>query len=281
MTPQPIEAGGLHNVFRVSEQLISGSGPEGDEGFASLAKLGVRTIISVDGAKPEAERAKKHGLGYVHLPIGYDGIPRGKLLLLAKAARELRGPVYVHCHHGKHRGPAAVAAIQLCNDPAWTAETAEAWLKIAGTDPTYAGLIGLPRSLVKPSADEVARTPAEFRPAAPTADLTRHMVEIDALWDRLKLVKAADWTAPRKHPDIDPPHEAVLLTEHFKEAARLDTVLGQSPLAGLFADATAAAAGLEAALRAKDADRAAKAFAASATLCSQCHERFRDNRPAQ
>src|SRR5262245_5214765 len=70
---QPLEVPGLHNVFRVSERVYSGSSPDGDAGFAALEKLGVKTIISVDGAKPDAEAAGRHGLRYVHLPFGYDG----------------------------------------------------------------------------------------------------------------------------------------------------------------------------------------------------------------
>src|SRR5262249_601182 len=64
----PAEYPGLHNVFRLTERLYSGSSPEGEEGFLSLQRLGIKTIISVDGARPEVERARKLGLRYVHLP---------------------------------------------------------------------------------------------------------------------------------------------------------------------------------------------------------------------
>src|SRR5436305_114465 len=110
---RPLDAPGLPHAFRVSDRLFSGGNPDGEAGFAALRALGVQTVISVDGARPDWETAGRHGLRYVHLPVGYDGIPRGRVLALAKAARDLPGPVYVHCHHGKHRGPAAVAAIML------------------------------------------------------------------------------------------------------------------------------------------------------------------------
>ncbi len=76
--PEKVEARGLHNVHRVSERLFSGSSPEGDEGFRSVRDLGIRTIITVDGAKPDVDRARRHGLRYVHLPIGYDGVPEAQ-----------------------------------------------------------------------------------------------------------------------------------------------------------------------------------------------------------
>src|SRR5947209_839442 len=67
-----VEAPGLHNVFRLTDKLYSGSSPDGDEGFASLQRLGVKTVISVDGARPDVERAHQFGMRYIHLPIGYD-----------------------------------------------------------------------------------------------------------------------------------------------------------------------------------------------------------------
>ena len=105
--PVPVEVERLHNVYRLSDRLYSGSGPEGDAGFSSLQTLGVKTVITVDGAAPDVARAERFGMRYVHVPVGYDGIPREEAWRLAKAARDLPGPVYVHCHHGMHRGPAA------------------------------------------------------------------------------------------------------------------------------------------------------------------------------
>src|SRR5690349_19529458 len=86
-----VEAAGLHNVLRVSDRLYSGSSPEGEEGFRSLEELGVRTVVSVDGARPDVEGARRHALRYVHLPIGYDGVPRDQALRLARAVRDLPG----------------------------------------------------------------------------------------------------------------------------------------------------------------------------------------------
>src|SRR4051794_40365147 len=73
--PVPLQAEGLQNLFRVSDRVYSGSSPEGDPGFASLERLGIRTVITVDGAKPDVATAERHGLRYVHLPIGYGGVP--------------------------------------------------------------------------------------------------------------------------------------------------------------------------------------------------------------
>src|SRR5215510_11511668 len=66
---KPVDMPGLHNVIHVADRLFSGGAPEGDAGFDSLKKLGIKTILSVDGARPEVARAKQHGMRYVHLPI--------------------------------------------------------------------------------------------------------------------------------------------------------------------------------------------------------------------
>ena len=274
-----LDGAGLHNVFRVSDRIYSGSSPDGDAAFAAIQKLGIQTVISVDGTKPDADAARRHGLRYVHLPFGYDGISRDRVLELVKAATDLPGPIYVHCHHGKHRGPAAVAAIQLCTDPVWDADRAEAWLKTAGTDPRYTGLTTLASSLVRPTPEELARVPSDFPAATPVADLARLMVEVDRRWDHLKLVKATGWSAPPNHPDIDPAHEAVQLIEHYREAKRLTTVKRRGPeFATLFAEAESAATALEAGIRANDGARATAAFARSATACAICHETYRDKK---
>ncbi len=101
---------GLHNVINFSDQLINGSAPEGDRGFDSLKALGIKTIICVDGATPDAARAEARGMRYVHLPIGYDGIDETEGLKLIRAIRDLPQPIYIHCYHGVHRSPAAAAA---------------------------------------------------------------------------------------------------------------------------------------------------------------------------
>src|SRR5206468_5463784 len=147
--------------------------------------------------------------------------PRERALQLAKAVKDLPGPVYLHCHHGQHRGPAAAAAVRLCLDGQYTAGQAEAFLRTAGTDPRYKGLVGLPRTLQRPTAEEVDRAAGDFPEVAKVSDLAQLMVEVDARYERLKLAQKAGWRQPPAHPDVDPAHEATLLAEQYQEAARL------------------------------------------------------------
>jgi protein tyrosine phosphatase (PTP) superfamily phosphohydrolase (DUF442 family) len=277
--PIRLAAVGLPNAFRLSERLYSGGSPEGDTGFAALQQVGVRTIISVDGANPDVDTAHRHGLRYVHLPVGYDGIPRERALQLARAVRDLPGPIYVHCHHGKHRGPAAAAAIMLCLDESFTTDAAEAWLKQAGTDPHYTGLIGLPATLQRPAPGELDNVSADFPEVAPVGPLAETMVQIDERWDHLKALRNATWQAPAGHADLDAPHEASQLVEQFRELARSPELKGRpADFRALLDDATARAETLEKCLRQStfDGDALEAAFRASAAACTRCHERFRD-----
>lgn len=278
--PVQLSAPGLHNLFRVSERIYSGSSPEGEAGFASLARLGVKTVVSVDGARPDLEAAHRHGLKYVHLPFGYNGVPEDRVLALAHAALSVPGPIYVHCHHGKHRGPAAVAVMQLCTDKDWDAKKAKSWLKMAGTDPRYTGLMHLPETLHRPTMAELEQTTIPLPEVTPIADLQRVMVEVDARWDNLKLVKDAGWVRPKQHPDIDPPHEAVQLGEYFREAGRLDSARRRGPdFLRLLHEAEAASGELEKSLRAgrDNSENAIKAFDKLAGSCTACHAQFRDH----
>jgi hypothetical protein len=274
--PAAITATGIQNAFRLSDRVYSGSVPEGDAGFATLRSLGVRTVLSVDGMTPDVRTAARYGLRYVHIPIGYDGISREKAWQMARAVRDLPGPVYVHCHHGQHRGPAAAAAILLCLNPGYSADDATNWLTVAGTDPHYPGLIGLPRSLHRPTPSELDRVPAEFPPVAVIPDLARVMVAVDARWDHLKEAKAANWKRSAAQPDVDPSHEARQLRELYREAARLpDANRRDAGFIKLLTEAETIAGELEGALR-SNPQRANALFGQLRSTCNRCHAAYRN-----
>lgn len=274
----PVNLPGLHNVIRVSAKLISGSSPEGDAGFESLRSLSVRSIITVDGAQPEVERARRFDLRYVHLPIGYDGISQEQANRLARAVRDLPGPIYLHCHHGKHRAPAAAAAVQFCLDAGCTAAAAIEIMKRAGTDPHYVGLFAAPNRLHRPTANELGEVAAEFPETAAVPALAQAMVAIDATWDHLTAIRNAGWKTPANHADLDPPHEALQLVEHYRELARSDGISKRSDdFRRWLSESETSATALETLLRstAPPAD-IEKAFDRCRLSCTQCHAKYRD-----
>lgn len=281
--PVRFEIPGVENTFRLSPRLYSGGDPHGAGALAALKKLGVRTIISVDGAAPDVEAARKFGIRYVHLPIGYDGVPREQAVRLVQAVKSLPGPVYVHCHHGKHRGPAAAAVCGIATER-WSKQEAVAWMKQAGASPAYRGLYASALAFVPPSAEELRRVGPDLPERAKVPALVEMMVQVDERWDHLKAVQKAGFRAPADQPDLDPRHEALQLTELFRELARLPRAKGRGEEFLLAAEeAERSAKGLEDALRSsagrskaealKDAEAA---FVAVDASCTRCHAKHRD-----
>jgi protein tyrosine phosphatase (PTP) superfamily phosphohydrolase (DUF442 family) len=277
-----VEAPGIENFFAVTDSIYSGGSPETGEAFQALAKLGIKTIITVDGAKPNVELAHRYGFRYIHLPHGYDGIPKETAIKLVKAAKAAEGPVFVHCHHGKHRGPAAVGVI--CQATAnWSPQTAEAWMRRAGTAPDYDGLYRSVREFQPPSAEELANVPDEFPETTEVSAMVDTMVEIEQRWDRLKklTVKSNDRAKTAS--------EAVLLWEQFREAQRLPELAQHGEVfQAAMAKSEKAAFRLREVLAAQAASGTTaapvdlrQALDEVAQSCTRCHEAYRNSPSAR
>jgi protein tyrosine phosphatase (PTP) superfamily phosphohydrolase (DUF442 family) len=284
--PQRNAAGGfakvdderLHNVNVVTEKVISGAQPEGREGFEALRDLGVKTIISVDGAKPDVETARKYGIRYVHLPITYSTVTPEQGKAIAKAIEELPGPVYVHCHHGKHRSAAAVAVACVYNG-SLAPERAESVLKTFGTGENYKGLWKAAREARPVGSTELRALDVKFVEATPVPPLAQAMTLADRHADHLKEIQKAGWKAPADHPDLDPAHEALQLEEHLHEIGRGEQVKGRpEEFRRLLVEGEEGARALRAALGEKPVDGAGadRAFKRVTASCTDCHKAFRD-----
>jgi len=266
------EPSGLHNVVRVNDRLFAGSEPHGSEGFASLAELGVKTIISVDGAKPDVEAARANGLRYVHIPIGYDGMSESAKFALVRAARDCDGPIYVHCHHGRHRGPAA-AAVACMAVAAVSGPDALKLLEVAGTGKEYPGLWRDVESFAPPAPDA---TLPDLVETAQVKSLAAAMASLDRHWDNLKLCRDAGWKTPAEHPDLDPLQEALLLREGLHEALRTAPAdRFDAPFREWLSDAETLAVRLEESLS-DDADAAGETLTRLESACQRCHARYRN-----
>jgi cytochrome c556 len=268
----------LPNAWQITENVISGGLPDGDAAFQQLAELGVQTVISVDGMKPDAAAARKHGLRYVHLPHGYDGVPEERAQELAKAVRDLPGPIYIHCHHGKHRSPSA-AAVACVGAGVLDRSLAETVLKTAGTSENYQGLYASARSAEPFDAALLDALQAEFPEASAVPPLAEAMVALEHTHDHLKQIAAAGWQTPAGHPDLDPTHEALLLREHFAELLRMDEVTQQpEAFRQSLRESETAAQALENALRASpvSAEAAQSSLDRVGQRCAACHQEYRD-----
>ena len=214
-----LDHAGLPNAFQVHANVISGGVPDGSEGFMQLRRIGVKTIVSVDGAQPDVATAKKFGLRYVHLPHGYDGISSSHARTLAKAVSILPGPIYIHCHHGKHRSPAA-AMVACVGAGLVQPQQGVAFLKAAGTSPKYLGLYAAVNEARQFEQAELNNREVSFPEIAEVPPLAKVMVEIERTFDNLVLANRSKWNANALNPDIDPSHDALMLKEHFAETLR-------------------------------------------------------------
>lgn len=276
----PRDYPGLHNAVAYHDGFVSGSVPEGDAGFDTLRAMGVRTIISVDGAEPEVEKAEARGIRYIHLPIGYNGFDEDRALQLARATRDAMkdGPVYVHCHHGKHRSAAAAATVAA--SLGWqTPERGVERMKVSGTAPNYKGLYACASGARVLAVNVIENVPAEFPSIWKPSGYVKGMVEIEEAFEHLKVIEHAGWVTPRDHPDLVPAAEAGRLAD-------LHRVLGESDyarrrpakFASLMQECNVRAQALEDLLAAgeKDAATLGDAFKLVASSCRDCHAKYRD-----
>lgn len=264
----------LHNLMQVTGSIYSGAEPKTEAAFQQLAKLGVKVIVSVDGAKPKVDLAEKYGIRYVHIPIGYDGIDAEAAKAFARAADELKEPTYVHCHHGKHRGPAGAAAICVARGDADGTQALQI-LERAGTSKGYAGLWRDVEGYQRPAAG--VELP-ELVAVAEVGSLAAAMAQIDRASDNLKLCETAEWETPADHPDIAPPQEALLLKEGFHETIRqlMESNDYDKKFLTWMKESEESAIRLEATLKAGDTSAITKAFADVQNECKRCHNAYRN-----
>ncbi|MFN3148260.1 hypothetical protein [Bremerella sp.] len=265
---------GVDNVLTVTPHVVSGSQPHGEEGFKTLRELGIEVIVSVDGATPDVDSARKYGMRYVHVPIGYDGISDEAQASLKRVMKDFQqDKIFFHCHHGKHRGPAA-AAVACFESGDLSQNQALDFMRSAGTSSDYGGLW---------------KEITEFRPIPITADLpmlvevaqvesvAAAMAKIDRIYDQLVLCEKAEWKAPPEHADLDPAQQALLMQEGLHESGRL---LKESQYDAKFrqmlVETEVLSKKLKQQIEAGQTLEASKTLKAVKASCSACHNDYRN-----
>ncbi|MCH2182402.1 MAG: hypothetical protein MK108_10390 [Mariniblastus sp.] len=275
----PLTKQGLPNLHQICPGVYSGGQPEGATGFASLAELGVKRVISVDGARPKLELASRFALSYVHLPQGYGGVPPGHARKLAKALQSAGSPVYVHCHSGQHRAPAAAAV--ACVGLDWiSVRRARRFLEQAGTSPRYQGLY---RSVdeAKPfSVETLRQTSDEFPSFAPAAPVVESMVKMEQHFDTLQQLLNRGGGPPADQPDLNLAHQALLLEEKLAELLRNEP-MPRTEYGQLMAQAEESARQLrlkvnQGAGATLPVDEVKRLVEGVRKNCQDCHRTFRD-----
>lgn len=272
---------GLYNVYRLSPAIVSGSEPGGEAAFGQLAAWGVRTILSVDGKVPDVEAAARHGMRYVHVPIQYSGIEAAQRLEIAKTFRELEAPFYVHCFHGKHRGPAAAAIGRVVRDGATRQQAIAEMRQWCNTAPTYEGLYAAVATGPLPSEEETAASDFDFAPAHRVDGFRGAMVAIPRKWDLLKASRRRGWRDDPAHPDVVALEEARQLQGLFVQSGTLEeSRTAPADFQGWLMEAAEASARLAQALDGRGDGwrlRAEEATAALGRTCASCHAAYRND----
>lgn len=113
---------GVGNFEKVSDHVYRGAQPS-DEGFRSLAKLGIATVIDLqpygDSRSLAEEKAvKADGMAYINM--GMHGMETPSDATVAKVLAILEstqgGPVFVHCHRGADRTGGIIAVYRIEHD---------------------------------------------------------------------------------------------------------------------------------------------------------------------
>ena len=276
---EPKNFPGLHNVVAYGSGYFSGSVPDGCIGFQSLAATGVKTIISVDGAIPDIENAKRLGLRYIHLPIGYNGFDEQRKLELVRASRDAmkEGPVYVHCHHGKHRSAAAAATVAVSLGWSTPGEMVQR-MKVSGTSPSYKGLYGCAATASPLPQATIDALSGDFSEISKPVGFVKGMVEMDEVHDHLKLIDNAGWDVPENHPDLVPAAEAERMVELMRAMLADERTKKESSEFGkLMNEGYAQAQAMVVQLTTEPNRKVLSDLLQSLTkTCTDCHASFRD-----
>jgi len=267
----------LSNLHEFGNGLYSGAQPEGRVGYDALAALGIKSLISVDAIAPDQSLAGEYGIEAVHLPISYSGISAQRAVELAHAIATMPRPIYLHCHHGRHRGPAA-----LCVGAIGTGELSNseaiALMHIAGTAPSYTGLWDAVAD-ARPLTDEIILDPAITLVAqSPIKGFTKTMGEIDRLNEQLWALNDNSFAPNDDRPDDpSPPALAGQIHDLFR-SLETDVLVEDNGIEflELLLDARDYASTLEAQLDEDDLQGASLTMIALTDSCISCHERFRD-----
>lgn len=266
-TFQSLSRPGLQNVFQVDDRIYSGSTPEGKKGFEVLKKMGIKTIVSVDGVTPKLKLAKETGINYVHIPIGYDGISHEAGLAFARVSRDLQGSIYIHCHHGRHRGPAAAAIVGLCRG-SFDKKQAFLFLEQAGTSKAYAGLWRDIGGFQVPSPN--IKLP-NLVASAKVDPMVTAMVNINDQFEQLELLSASESPDEKETLQI-----ILLLQEGFHETSRKYASDYDETFKKWLNESEAHFKRLGTAIRKGDQEQIVSRLKSLKSQCKRCHQKYRD-----
>jgi len=202
---------------------------------------------------------------------------------IAKTFRELDGPFYVHCFHGKHRGPAAAALGRVVLDGVPREQAIAEMRQYCGTSKKYEGLYSTIAFGDVPSEEATAACPFDFAPAHRFKGFRQAMIDICRSYETAEKLAKNGWRATDEHPDANAANEARRTAEVFAQTVELDEVQARpEDFRGWLADSARESGQLAELL-----DRHAKGDAGAGeqahevlkslkASCTACHTKYRN-----
>ena len=123
---------GLSNVGRIAPGVYRGAQP-GADGYATLKKMGIRTVIDFRTTENDRQQVEKAGMRSISVPIemSRDGLREKVDRVVALMADPANQPVFIHCRHGQDRTGIVSAAYRMKVE-GWSLKDAETEMQAFG-----------------------------------------------------------------------------------------------------------------------------------------------------
>ncbi len=123
---------GLSNVGRIASGVYRGAQP-GANGYATLKKMGIRTVIDFRTTENDRQQVEKAGMRSISVPIemSRDGLREKVDRVVALMADPANQPVFIHCRHGQDRTGIVSAAYRMKVE-GWSLKDAETEMQAFG-----------------------------------------------------------------------------------------------------------------------------------------------------
>jgi tyrosine-protein phosphatase SIW14 len=124
----------LPNFHQVSERIYRGAQPT-PEGFQTLAKMGIKTVVDLRREEPQVRGEQRivEGLGmkFLSVPMSMQAPTEEQVSRVMQELNSNAGPVFVHCHGGRDRTGTVIACYRKAHD-AWDSQKALQEADLAG-----------------------------------------------------------------------------------------------------------------------------------------------------
>lgn len=147
----------IANFEHVSPDLWRGAAPS-PKALEHLADIGLKTVIDLrlsgSGVTKESAQARRLGLAYHHIPLGYRRPTESEVSKFLSIVNDpANQPVYVHCRYGADRTGTMIGIFRAVNQ-GWDFESAYAEMRLHHFKPWFGSM----RRLVQAKCTNVGST---------------------------------------------------------------------------------------------------------------------------